>query len=223
MKKQDFIVIIGCVLFFGLFFVIEPLKEWFLTYSKGSYKDLMAFLKFGVLATLGECIGLRIQKGVYNEKGFGILPRAIVWGILGVTISMAIAISAFLLFLMNLGVTRTACFFNELLFVFAISVSMNCIFAPVFMTFHKITDMHILSHGGTVGGFFCNRLNMSESFKKINWDVQWGFVFKKTIPFFWIPAHTITFMLPPQFRVLFAAFLGVALGVILSIAARKKK
>ena len=46
-----------------------------------------------------------------------------------------------------------------------------------------------------------------------------GFVFKKTIPFFWIPAHTITFLLPGQYQVLFAALLGVALGIILSIAA----
>jgi hypothetical protein len=43
-------------------------------------------------------------------------------------------------------------------------------------------------------------------------------VFKKTIPFFWIPAHTITFLLPADFRILFAAILGVALGIILAIA-----
>ena len=33
---------------------------------------------------------------------------------------------------------------------------------------------------------------------------------------------TITFMLPGEYRVLFAALLGVALGVILAIGARKK-
>lgn len=32
---------------------------------------------------------------------------------------------------------------------------------------------------------------------------------------FWIPVHTITFMIPENWRVLFAAVLGVALGVIL--------
>ena len=56
----------------------------------------------------------------------------------------------------------------------------------------------------------------------MNWRVQWNFVFKKTIPFFWYPAHTITFLLPEETRVLFAALLGVALGVILAVAARKK-
>jgi hypothetical protein len=43
-------------------------------------------------------------------------------------------------------------------------------------------------------------------------------VFKKTIPLFWIPAHTITFLLDPDYQVLFAAFLGIMLGAILAVA-----
>jgi hypothetical protein len=53
----------------------------------------------------------------------------------------------------------------------------------------------------------------------LNWKVQWDFVFKKTIPLFWIPAHTITFMLPGEFQVLFAASLSIVLGLLLSVAA----
>jgi hypothetical protein len=53
--------------------------------------------------------------------------------------------------------------------------------------------------------------------------VQWGFVFKKTIPLFWIPAHTLTFCLPQDLQVLFAAFCSVILGLFLSIAAKKGK
>jgi len=60
-------------------------------------------------------------------------------------------------------------------------------------------------------------------FKGINWNIQWHFVFKKTIPFFWIPAHTITFLLPADFQVLFAALLSVMLGLILAIASLKSK
>lgn len=47
----------------------------------------MALLKFGILSTAGEVIGLRIKTGRYNEPGFGILPRAVVWGFLGVWIA----------------------------------------------------------------------------------------------------------------------------------------
>jgi Na+-transporting NADH:ubiquinone oxidoreductase subunit NqrB len=77
-----------------------------------------------------------------------------------------------------------------------------------------------MSNGGTIGGLF-RKIEFKKHFVNLDWSVQWNFVFKKTIPFFWIPAHTFTFMLPPDYRVLFAALLGIALGVILSLAALK--
>ena len=89
------------------------------------------------------------------------------------------------------------------------------------MTLHKITDTHILNTGGTLKGLF-TPIPMGSILQNLNWQIQWNFVFKKTIPLFWFPAHTITFLLPEDLRVLFAALLGVALGVILAIAARKK-
>ena len=89
---------------------------------------------------------------------------------------------------------------------------------PVFMTLHKITDTQILQYEGKLTALI-RPLPMGKILSSLNWNVQWGFVFKKTIPFFWIPAHTITFLLPGQYQVLFAALLGVALGIILSIAA----
>lgn len=94
-------------------------------------------------------------------------------------------------------------------------------FAPVFMTFHKITDTHILDCGGSPRSLL-TPIPMTRIITHLNWDAQWNFVFKKTIPFFWYPAHTITFLLPGEMRVLFAAILGVVLGVLLAIAARMK-
>jgi hypothetical protein len=93
---------------------------------------------------------------------------------------------------------------------------------PVMMTFHKITDIHILKNGGTLKGFL-RPIPFAQSFKEINWDVQWNFVFKRTIPLFWIPAQTFTFLLPEEYRILFAAFLGIVLGVLLAIASLKNK
>ncbi|MDE7102493.1 MAG: hypothetical protein K2O37_06815, partial [Bacteroidales bacterium] len=66
-------------------------------------------------------------------------------------------------------------------------------------------------------------IRMGEIMQGIDWKRQWSFVFKKTIPFFWIPAHTVTFMLPGEYQVLFAAFLGVVLGIILAFAAHQSK
>jgi phage-related protein len=54
-----------------------------------------------------------------------------------------------------------------------------------------------------------------ELIEAINWDAFISFVVFKTIPFFWIPAHTVTFTLPIQYRVAVAADLSIILGVIL--------
>ena len=226
MKKNDILFIVCCLCVLALFVFMKPLGNIFMELS--SYKDWrglsMAFVKFAVLATLGESIGLRIQKGVYNLPGFGLAPRAIVWGCLGVMISMAMTIfsTGTPVLLANMGLNvESQQFGARLLIAFCTSVLMNLFFAPVFMTFHKVTDTHILNNGGTIAGLF-KTLKFREIFTQLNWGVLYGFVFKKTIPLFWFPAHTLTFMLPAQWRVLFAAFLGIVLGVLLSVAARKK-
>ena len=229
MKKQDYIFI-GCVIVcLAPFFIFDSVYEMYNTLT-AEHGMIMSFFKFAILATVGEMIGLRIQKGVYNEPGFGVLPRMIVWGILGMGISMAMVIfkSGTVSFLEYVGLEDARAWFagglswGKVLVAFCISLLMNSIFAPVFMTLHKITDTHILNNGGTLKGFL-RPIKMTEIITNLNWKVQWSFVFKKTIPFFWYPAHTITFLLPQNFQVLFAAFLGVALGVILSIANLKKK
>lgn len=228
MKKKD-VIFIGCVIVCLLpFFLSDSVYSFYKTFNV-EHGMIMSFLKFAILSTLGECIGLRISAGVYNRPGFGIWPRAFVWGILGMGISMAMTIFAngVPAFLVSMGMSDAAGVMGgalswEKVFVaFCISVVMNTIFAPVFMTLHKVTDTHILRHGGTLIGFF-TPIPMGEILSKLNWRVQWGFVFKKTIPFFWYPAHTVTFLLPGDMRVLFAALLGVALGVLLAIATHKK-
>jgi small-conductance mechanosensitive channel len=191
----------------------------------------MSFIKFAILATFGECIGLRIRKGVYNKPGFGILPRAIVWGILGISIKMAFVIfgegAPAMLKTMGIhfssvnpaDILREPGFsWMKLFTAFSVSTTMNLIFAPVFMAFHRITDIHILRTGGTLSGFF-TRLRIGQSVREVNWYDFWTFVIKKTIPLFWIPAQTINFMLPEGYRILVAAVYGIILGILMSLAA----
>ena len=202
MKKQDFLFIFVLVIIFLPFFVSESIYDWYKSFN-AAHGMVMSFIKFVMLATLGEMLGLRISAGVYNRKGFGVLPRAIVWGLLGMGINAAMII-------FSKGVPQ-----------FMEYMAMNTIFAPVFMTFHKITDTHILDCGGSPRSLL-TPIPMTRIITHLNWDAQWNFVFKKTISFFWYPAHTITFLLPGEMRVLFAAILGVVLGVLLAIAARMK-
>ncbi|HKK11005.1 MAG TPA: hypothetical protein VJ939_09210, partial [Bacteroidales bacterium] len=182
-------------------------------------------------ATLGESIGLRIKKGIFNESGFGLLPRAMVWGVIGLAIKLAFTVfytgtpvflEKALGFQGALKYLSGPLTINKVIVAFSVSTAMNLIFAPVMMTFHKITDTHIIQTGGTLKGFF-SPIPFGEIFKNLNWEVQYHFVFKRTIPLFWIPAHTITFLLPIDFQVLFAAVLGIMLGVILAVASQMSR
>ncbi len=235
MKKSDIVLILCVIIVLAPFFI--PATGFFDTFKSltETHPFIMAFFKFAILATLGEMLALRIRKGVYNEKGFGIVPRMMVWGFLGMCITMAMMIfkTGVPAFMEAVGGCKkgslAAIFLAEELtwgkvgVAFCVSVLMNSIFAPVMMTFHKCTDIHILDNGGTVRGLL-RPMKMREIMStKVNWDVQWNVVFKKTIPLFWFPAHTITFILPPTFQVLFAALLGVALGLILALAGGSKK
>lgn len=225
MKKIDYYFLLFILALFLPFAFSEALYTWYKAFNM-AHGMVMSFVKFAILATIGEAIGLRIRSGVYNTPGFGLLPRAVVWGFLGLTIKMAFIIftKGSIAFLAYNGFAEAPAVFAEglswgkVLIAFTISASMNLIYAPVMMTIHKITDTHILLQNGKIQGLL-KPIPFSAILKDINWDVMWNFVFKKTIPFFWIPAHTITFLLPEQFQVLFAAILGIALGVILAVAA----
>lgn len=226
MKKEGIIFWGIFIIILLPFFVSDTVYAYYLKINI-LYPYVMAFIKFAILSTAGEIIGLRIKSGHYFQKGFGIFPRIVIWGFLGVLIAYAMKTfsTGVPAALQGFGVNGVAeamggglswlKFFGAIM----ISVSMNTLFAPVMMTIHKITDTHILSCGGSAKALI-TPIPFGCILGKLDWKVQWGFVFKKTIPMFWYPAHTITFLLPPQYQVLFAALLGVALGIILSFAAR---
>lgn len=77
--------------FAATLFICRPVYEWYHAFN-AAHGMIMSFLKFAILSTLGEMIGLRISAGVYCRKGFGVLPRMFVWGILGMGINMAMVI-----------------------------------------------------------------------------------------------------------------------------------
>ncbi len=222
MKDLKFTLLL--ILFFSPFFLFPSVFDFYYQFNI-DHGLLMSFIKFAILATLGEVIGLRIRTGNYNQKGFGILPRAFVWGFLGLSLKAAFDIfaSGTPVFLENMGMEGASSIIKgdlswaKVLVSFSISTAINVFYAPVLMTAHKITDSHIINTGGSMKGFFTS-MDILSILKNIDWDTHWNFILKRTIPLFWIPAQTITFLLPPEFRILFAAFLGVVLGVLLAVA-----
>jgi hypothetical protein len=223
MKTSDSLLIAASAATICLFAFVPAVMDAY-TYINAEYGFLASFVKFAILATLGECLALRITKGHYLRDGFGLAPRMLVWGIFGIIIKLAFVIFAtgapnlVAAFGFGEGVSLRSPLFTDRLFAaFCVSITMNCIFAPVMMVAHRVTDEHILRNGGTLAGLF-SRMDIPAILTEMNWSVIWNFVLRKTIPLFWIPAHTITFMLPAEFRILFAALLSVALGIILAVA-----
>lgn len=218
MSKNDKVVLAGVLIFFSPFFLFPSVYDAFITITN-EHSFIMSGLKFAILATFGEVLGQRIRIGSWSITEFGLIPKMVVWFILGVIIK-----AAFIVFAVGdpIVVKKFIDTPSPLVIAFSISIGLNLIFAPIFMTLHKITDFHIADYHGSMSSLV-KPIKMAEKFNQIDWNVQYGFIFKKTIPLFWIPAHTITFMLPPTFQVLFAASLGVALGVILAIAGGKPK
>jgi len=237
MKKGDLVIGLVLILIFLPFLLFPTLTQSYRELNS-QFPYILSFIKFFILASIGEVLGHRIRSGNYVLKGFGLLPRAIVWGFLGISIKMAFVIfgAGAPIMLETMGLNYPSAnpadilennflkdgTWLQLLSAFTVSVTLNVFFAPVFMTVHKITDTHIAHNQGKF--LSCLRpIPIRKIIREMDWDVQWNFVFKKTIPIFWIPAQTVNFLLPGEYRVLVAAIYSIILGVILAIAAQMGK
>ena len=179
------------------------------------------FCKFALLATFGESLAQRMLVGRYLPPRFGLVPRALAWGALGICITLAFMIfsAGVPLAMSRIGMDWAARALagpfgtEKLLTAFAISLCLNTLFAPVLMVAHKVSDLHIARYEGTLRCLW-HLPDVGGLLKSVNWDVMWRLGLFRTVLFFWIPVHTITFLLPEAFRVLFAALLGAVLGLI---------
>ena len=180
---------------------------------------IMGFIKVAVLATMGELLALRIARGTWKRPA-GLVWRSAIWGLLGISFVVVFEVFA-------LGVTGAvnrgllpggSASVSKVVTAFWISTIMNLTFAPTMMALHRVTDTWIdLAHTRLPGA---SQVRLREVVGTIDWQGFVSFVVVKTIPLFWIPAHTITFLLPPEYRVLMAAMLSIALGAILAFAKR---
>jgi len=214
MKKGDFLWAIALGAFIA--FIVTPSTHQIFIAMTTNFPLVAGFIKFAYLATLGELLATRIVSGDW-KKPPAILWRAVIWGLLGAVITMVFHIYA-------TGVTsvlKTGMLPGEgitLVFAFLTSALMNCLFAPTFMAIHRCTDTYLdLKYGEGVA-----KPSLKLVVERIDWYGFISFVLLKTIPFFWIPAHTITFLLPAEYRTLVAAMLSIALGGILAFAKKKK-
>lgn len=160
---------------------------------------LSAIIQFAVLGTLGDNVSYWIVERKiflpYNLKT--LLLKVIEWSILAVMIKYAfIGFHGFVETLINNSYLPQL---NGIGKAFAISTSMNLQFGPFLVIMHRLMDNLIAGKQ--------NWKNLDKGFYSLLW--------------FWIPAHTITFILPKEFQIGLAALWSLALGIILGFYNRK--
>lgn len=225
MSKYGTIIWIGLLAIVAAFLIYPPTHSIFIE-TTARHPYIMGFVKFAILSIMGEFLAARlIHKKWIMIKG--ILPKMFVWGVLGMMIVLMFSIfsngvdGAATQGLLCTGcgdscATASMSFISKLRRAFLISAIMNLTFAPVFMASHRITDVYIDRR------FSGQKSKVSEIIGGIDWGRFIREIVGVTIPLFWIPAHTITFLLPDQYKVLFAASLSIVLGLILSFAKMRK-
>jgi len=213
LKKSDYIWISG-LLIWVVILIVPVSREAFMSFT-ALHPYIGGFIKFAILASMGDLLGIRLQKGDYViPKGF--IYRAVIWGVIGMMVSLVFTVymagaeaAQKAELLPFAGVSLAQAFFG--------STIMNLTFGPMMMAFHKFTDLYVDAlyekH---------SKITLSSLVDKVDWHSLVEFSWTKTCIFFWIPAHTIVFMLPSVYRVLVSAFLSIALGLLLSLAKRRK-
>jgi len=171
---------------------------WYVDIVK-SYPIITAMVQFSVLGTFGDII----SKWILNKKIFApynfltLLLKMIEWAILAICIKYAFV--GFHGFVDSLISHNLLPELNVLGRSFAISVSMNLEFGPFLVILHRLLDNAV--------------------HRKKNWvNIDKGFL---SLIWFWIPAHTITFILPIPYQIGLAAVWSVVLGIILGFYNRK--
>ncbi|MDP3313689.1 hypothetical protein [Lutibacter sp.] len=158
-----------------------------------AYPIYSAMVQFAILGTFGDIISKWMQQGkvFIPYKAYIVILKMIEWAILAITIKYAfIGYTGFVNQLIEYGFLPKLGLFGN---AFAISVFMNLQFGLFLVIFHRYLDNIIA--------------------KQNNWDnIDKGML---SLIWFWIPAHTITFMLDKPYQIGLAAIWSVVLGVIL--------
>lgn len=218
MKRGDFIwaAILGCVVAALLY----PTSHAAIMNATQLHPYLMGFVKFSILASLGELLAIRI---IGNEWTFpsGMIYRVFVWGGVGFFMVPAFPVySNGVAAALHSGMLPGGQSGSPLIRAIWTSVVMNMTFGPVVMIGHRVCDTYLDLAGGRL--LRLPSVRLGEVITTINWHNLIEVVCIRMLVFFWLPAHTITFLLSPQYRVLCAASLSFALGVILAFFKRER-
>ncbi|WP_326512823.1 hypothetical protein [Clostridium intestinale] len=198
-----------------LVLVIPSARSVFISFTE-AHAYIGGFIKFFILASMGDMLGGRILKGKWSfSQGF--FFKAVVWGILGMMITLVFSV-----FMAGAAGAQASgkLPFQESKVALALfaSVIMNMTFGPMMYIYHKFGDLFVDLCYEKNKGILKGKITVSEMVNRVDWQGMVGFSWLKTCIFVWMPCHTIVFLLPPEYRVLASAFLSILLGVLVAIS-----
>jgi hypothetical protein len=177
----------------------------------GMHPYLMGFVKVALLATFGEYLKRRLMTGKWQFDSLGIFSfRVLIWGLFGLWFTMAFPLFSF-------GVDQ--CIAKDLwpdgpalwvAFSKSLWINLLGLYGWTMMLTHEWMNFSIAAK---------KIVSLREFGEKVDKSIWFGKI-PGTIIYFWLPAHTITFILPGVWRILMAATLSVVLGFLLT--AKKK-
>ena len=158
-------------------------------------------IQFAILGTLGDIFSKWMQKGaIYAPYKISIvLLKMLEWAIIAVTIKYAfVGFQGFVDNLVSHNLLPELGLFGR---AFTVSATMNLQYGLFLVIFHRFLDNLIAKQN--------NWKNIDKGMFSLIW--------------FWIPAHTITFMLDKPYQIGLAAIWSVVLGFILGYYNRESK
>ncbi len=176
--------------------------DWYVAWVKAN-PLLSAVIQFSVLGTLGEVISnvMRTRRLEWPFSVLTTLLKGLAWAILGILIKYGFAgCKGACRALLDQGMLPDG-LATGLGWAITVSVVTNLFFGPQMMAFHRVED------------------NIIEG----KWDFSGIQKAWATLIWFWIPAHTLTFMLPTHFQIGLAAVWGLVLGIIMGITNKPRK
>jgi hypothetical protein len=192
--------------------LIPGTRETFVTTTRVQ-PHLMGMAKFALLGTMGELLSWKVVSGKWQLRGVHLPQRVLTWAFYGLVFTLALPLFSYgvdgMLAQGLLPGRQIA-----LVVAFWKSFFLQFFFAFLFMSFHRFVDTLIDR------GRLFSKWPVVQTYAGIDWRnmlsvVGWSLVW------FWLPAQTVNFMLPPEYRVVVAALLAIALGLILGIAKRR--
>ena len=172
--------------------------DWYINLVT-AHPILTAMAQFAVLGTIGEIASKwMIARRLFMPFDIAAtLLKMLEWALLAVCIKYAFV--GFYGFVDSLAAHDMLPELGRLGKAFAISVTINLQFGPFLVIAHRLMDNIIARKSNWVG--------LDKGLLSLLW--------------FWIPAHTLTFILPKPFQIGLAALWSVALGIILGFYNRR--